>query len=492
MTEAYDFSNPVCSVAIIDATGVRWPLWTDLPSYVDAATLSRANLGGLTALCFVSEVTVKLTLSGLPEITVTLTPPIEEGQLLLDSSILEWPYSSLEVQVGYFGMAPNVFTGRIQKPEFQLGSDMTITLTGIGEGGFDAAVAPRKDPLPRQTRLAAIKSLLAGTDGKGRYTVDDSEVKPNTDAYNLLRGEVLISPAGYSEWYLIASLARQCRCWVLFDDFKQALRLRPYQELLVAPPVRNFYYRNFPDGLLGPAYNAFPILGASSDTISTLFYTGMTRGIIQKDVQSASGDIVRNVISNKTAGTARTGNGTFRLGKVDPSATNFAVDTGRATLDEDGVYTGEGLHQFPGSPDDVEARQEGVSAFDEMSSKGIGIELTIDTLGCPDLFPGDSIAVFGLGVRLDSTRTSNAGTNYAIHELTHRFGGSGFSTQLKTQSNVAPFAAKKVILQPQSTGPIAEAPPKTAVTPGAPTSLTSAQPRKKARTSKLTTIIGEL
>jgi len=446
---AYDFYNPFMTVVIVTADGTRWPLWTNIDQQVAAATYAKAGLDGLTALCFVSEVTVALSLSGLATIKVVLTPPFEEGRKLLDSSVLEWPFSTLEVQLGYVdGPSPGVFTGMMQQPEFQMGTDISITLTAMGEGGFNAAVSPRKDPLPRQSRLAAITSLLKGVGNKRNLPPPDiSEIKPGSEASILLKEEVLISPAGYSEWSLIQSLARQCRCWVLF--LGKTLKLRPYQELLTDPPKRSFFFRDYPGGKLGVEVNAFPILSVSSDITAQLFFTGVTEGLSQGDIQSSTGKIVRSYTTDATAKPSNPGLGT---------RSNREREPGEGIDPQTGLFPGQGTNIAPGSPEDPVAKQEAVAEFDHNASRGIGIDLTIETLGVPDLNPGDVIAVYGVGKRFDSTRTGHEGTNYAVHELTHKVGSDGFTSTLKCYSNTAPFATLNTIIQPEASGAIALAP----------------------------------
>ena len=444
----YDFYNPYMSAVIVTRDGTRWPLWTGLDrERIGATAFDRAGLNGLTALCFVSEITVAVDLAGVPKITVVLTPPFEEGRKLLDSSVLEWPFSKIEVLLGYVGGSDVIYTGQMTTaPEFQMGTDISITLTGVGEGGFNAAVSTEPAPLPRQTRRDAMKALLGGGVRGVISTLDDSAVALTSEAFDLLEEEVIISPAGYSSWALLTSLARQCRCWALFLD--TTLTLIPYQVQLTGPARRNFYFRDYPGGKLGIEAKAFPILSVSSDTAATLFFTGVTQGLFQGDIQSATAAVSKRYITDKTAAPSKPGEGSS-----SPLSLNDVISVDPET----GVISGQGLLQAPGSPDDAFAAGEAISDFDHKSARGLGIELTIETLGVPDLFPGDVIAVYGVGRRFDSTRTGRLGTNYAILALTHKI-GDGFTTTLKCQSATVPFADQDATVQAASNGAVAKAP----------------------------------
>lgn len=440
MTEIlYDFSAPMCSAAIITPDGVRWPLWMNIKERQDVlAAYSKANLGGLAALAFLSSIEVSLDLAGIPKITLELSPPLEEGQKLLDSSLLEYPYSILEVELGWRGVTPSVYSGRLQAPSFRIVNDISITLTAVGEGGFDTATSPRGDILPPMTRREAIEYLLKGSRQNRNLTLDVSEIQPNTKAAKALDEQVVISMGGYTEWFTIQSLARQARCWTLF--LGSSLLLRPHQEKLTGDPVRNFITKNFPGGILGPKSKNFPILELDAPESDALYFTGVTKGLYQGDIQSATGEVLERFINDDTEQLSRNGPGTP---VKDPYATP-------------GVGTPPYASAIaPGSPDEPQQYADATALYEDISTKGIGFPLNITSMGCPDLFPGDIIGVFGVGRRFDTGLGGRRGTTYGVYEMTHRYAvGEMFTTAMKVNSNIAPFAEKAAILEPDAAGPV--------------------------------------
>lgn len=64
----------------------------------------------------------------------------------------------------------------------------------------------------------------------------------------------------------------------------------------------------------------------------------------------------------------------------------------------------------------------------EVNQSSVGIKLELETLGVPDLIPGNVIVVEGLGVRIRG--------NYVLLEVTHTMGTSGFTTSMTAIKNV--------------------------------------------------------
>jgi hypothetical protein len=64
----------------------------------------------------------------------------------------------------------------------------------------------------------------------------------------------------------------------------------------------------------------------------------------------------------------------------------------------------------------------------------MGINLTIESLADPKLFPGDMIEVMGLGWRFSGS--------YVVFKTIHTFGGSGSSMSLECFSNSSKVTEK--------------------------------------------------
>lgn len=169
--DRYDFSNPFISAVIVTEEG-RFPLWTN-----NETSLFREGgsaLEGTRALAFLSELVVEIQLAYLPRITATLTPPYRDAINFLDSTLMNWGTSTLEVQFGYISntskntiLSP-VFSGVLLKPEVNLGSDVIITLNAQGVSGLSASQQAGTRTFNGKTRADIITAIAEGRVTKPR------------------------------------------------------------------------------------------------------------------------------------------------------------------------------------------------------------------------------------------------------------------------------------------------------------------------------------
>ena len=518
---SYDFYAPFMQAVIIEPNGTRWPLWTRLPQ--TDSQRAAAGLGNLQSLPFLTELTVKLDLSGVAVITAVLSPPIEEGRLLLNSSVIEWGASHLQVQFGYIGSGGSavlspMYSGLMLQPEIQFASpDISITLKAQGEGGFDATRTHSHKTLNNVTRLAALQSLAAGPDLQRPLKINVEEVEQNTasDAFRKLHTEVNVAGGGHTNWYLMQIIARQCLCWIV--QIGDTLYLRPWDKLLVGEPRATFYFYDYPGGRFSPTESTYPILSASSP-LTSLYFTGVSKGLMQSGVGSKSGDVINQLFTDADLKPTRSGDGAIEPTpkavptELDPSEISL-LGTGprngpavraederlrrnaaakAAAIAEEQAFeaalkkalsspaqkaqdkkskkllktlnaktpvqaegtspnptTGDGAARHSEAPDSKHAFDKAKSEFAEFS-KSVGIKLEIETLGIPNLFPGDPIAVRGLGARHDRN-------HYAVLDVTHSLGGDGFKSTLNAISNSQPIEDSRLaILAAHASGGVAE------------------------------------
>lgn len=200
----FDLYSPFMSASILmdpDDPSSRVPLWSDLEGWVERGNASPAVRGLLSrdiyALSYVSELSVELQLAYLPIISVTLTPPYRDAIAFLDSPLIEWGRSVLEVRFGYTGGAPEgavlspPFSGLILKPDVTLAEDCTIVLKAQGVGGFGL---PRQQQLKQydgKTRREVIEDLIRGPDKANprACTLDFSGIQASLDSRSLARSE---------------------------------------------------------------------------------------------------------------------------------------------------------------------------------------------------------------------------------------------------------------------------------------------------------------
>jgi hypothetical protein len=440
MPEAtYDFSSPYCAVSIVLPDGTNVPLWTN------ANFSAGDNL--LLSLAVVTEVTVEMQLAYLPKITVTMNLPLSDLIDFIDSDLIVWGSSYLQVQLGYIGgtsqgpvLSP-VFTGLLMKPDVQLGADPTITLVGYGTGGFDMLNSSgRGVALGPDTRRNIIKSLLAGPDPNNPrpITLDDSRVTSGSDEQVALDTPDEIAPGWQNDWFQIWRLARICHCWIV-QVGNNMLQLVPRS--IHATDTPKYVFAFFPGVSFGPGANTssptgdqktlLPVLGLSTNSWGALFLPkgAGTYGQIMKGINSETGDPYAMQIASALAPGAQ---GTPQTIAQSGQGNNEPAPNPERPAPN--AQTGDGME--PGNADQPTtlAQQQAKGELTAMQPN-MGIKIEVDTLGVPNLFPGDLIELQGVGKRL-GTDSGEYVKNYAIFTVTHTFNGSGLSTSFTAVSNV--------------------------------------------------------
>ena len=467
MAFAYDFYTPFFSCAIIDPDGNRFPLWTDLTN-LSTTTLDKVGLS-IRSLPFVTELSVELNLNYLPEINASLEPPYRDAMAFLDSSVVEWSESVFECQFGYIGGADEktvlspIFDGILLKPEIQMGSDIKINLVAKGSSAYSSAYTEqhslqtftlkRSDWIrffaagptssdttvnqtsdPRATRgargsLEADRVIFAS--GR-KIEVDFSAVVTGSDEYNLLLEKVTLNVGGTTDWYNLINMVRDSFCWALIVDKKIKILPRSnFGKGSEKPKVFRFF--DYQDGVIAPLKNEFPILSWGTETMAA-FYSGV-RGLLLRDINSKTRQFQDQLISDALVAIPRTGQG---AGEPPVTANNPGIDP----------KTNNGASQASGSPNDS-ARVNATKAELASIAGQMGINLTFDTLGIPDLIPGEVIALRGLGVRFDG--------NYGVLSVKHVLNSSGYMTSVDCVSNVGQLYDKFLARGP--IGQVAPPPP---------------------------------
>jgi len=421
----YNFASPYFFASIISPISanrkeaVRTPLWTNLQ--LRSESLLRVDQG-LSSLPFVQSAAVELQLGDIAKIIVVLTPPFRDAQKFLSSELMEWGLSRLECQFGYTGGAPEgvvlspVFSGMILQPQIQLGTDVSVTLTAMGDGGWQATnTAAVGTAVPeKQSRKEIINTLMKGPDGKRRVEkVDYSEAERDSDCYYLLNNDpVGFVASGETEWFHIRQLAREARCYIMMTG--NTLYLLP-RTLKSEEPGRTFTFYDHSSGKISPAKQVFPILSISSPTVAN-FLNSSARDYLLRDINANKEDD-KQPISDTEA----------KLGYTDANGTI----TPPTNPDTPGAEGTPGSTYPVGSPSDSATYNKGVSSLDT-SKLTNGINVTVTSLGIPDLQPGEVVEVRGVFSRLDS--------NYAILTVKHSLDSSGYQTEFTGISNVGQIA----------------------------------------------------
>lgn len=131
----------------------RYPMWVQGDATAITTSAVSVRLNGTTGagdaesltfetLSFVSDMTVSLAMGQIPSISVTLNPPFDVGMKFINSDLIEWGTSALEVQFGYADGpdGPTIsppFVGLINgPPDVNFGMDISISLNGAGTAGY--------------------------------------------------------------------------------------------------------------------------------------------------------------------------------------------------------------------------------------------------------------------------------------------------------------------------------------------------------------------
>jgi hypothetical protein len=431
------------SAAIVTNDGTRVPLFTNTMSGSTAITTAGAAAlkltsgkqegSGLQSLPFLESLTIKLDMGYLPKITAVLSPPYRDGQKFLDSPLMEWGMTTLEVQFGYSSGTPQgsvlspLFQGLVLKPDISIGTQYSITLNAMGAASYRMTVDQRAEHLPYTNRFDIIKAVAARVGLEVGHQISSPEV-----ANALFTDTVNEFQSWRTDWAFIWQLVRDCGCWMLVNDKKLLILER--NAALSARPKYTLRLFDFDKGRLGPIQGDFPILSISSPT-TAVYLPGSTRASIVQGINSQTGAVVNDSSANDdTLAPTRVGGGGVRIGLESKWNAVSARETMSAEMvpavpagfypQQQTVSEVEGA-AYPGDPnfDAVfkAAKAEYAAAFTA------GITLEVNTLGIPDVVPGDILAVEGVSGRFNF--------NYVVQSVVHTLGTGGYTSQFSMLSN---------------------------------------------------------
>ena len=477
----YDFYSPFMSAWIVqnpeDPQGTRFPLWVEgvapdrrsslVPRPPDGQSDYYSDMvEDLGSLAFCTEITVELQLAFIPKITASLHPPFRDGLAFLNSSLIEWGNSILEVQFGYVGGTPEdivlspVFSGVLLKPEVSIGEDISITLNAQGIGGYTSVRQDWVQVLQNKTRrkviralcrvigleanfeevdapfekdLAAVGQQVFETVGNslGAFELDQVTKQEIENARKRIYQNspmeqvITVAPGGQTVWQVLYQVVREAQCWMCIQGAEEPgepeqLRIIPRNSVMTGEPHCTLVLYDLPDGEIGPARNTFPIESVSSPT-SAIYLPSATRGFLVFGYDSKERAKAVEVVDPNSKDVQRSGNAQTQ---ANSSARNPAANTA----------TGEGMAVASSDSMSPEYAEQ-IRAETESAATNMGVKLEITTLGIPDLVPAHVVAVRGIGARFEG-----GSGNYGVFTVTHTLGSSGYSTKLEAVSNVGQLA----------------------------------------------------
>lgn len=428
------FENPVVALAIVNEDGdefSRVPLWTNSEDFsgFDQA-LADADI---PSLAVVTDVTVVLELSGLPIISANLSFPYQDGIRFIESGVIQWGKSVLEVQLGYVRDAGKadvspVYSGTIFDPDVQFSSErMDIALTAKGANdahtrGSGKLREGRRCDLIRE--LATVEYSGSEASSKRNIEVSFAVANKNKEAKKALEVVTQVSPGWSADWLMIQQLLKDARCWSFFDG--RVLQVIPITSLAKNKPRYIMRYFHPPGTPFGPGQGegqtqggTWPVLSFNSPTMGK-YFTNLHRGLFASGLDSKSGDpfalLLNGTDPTKANALANTGTGN------NPPVTKNAPEGNK----KDGSQL-EPRHADT-KPDKL--AEEKAVADQQAGNTDLGTVIEIETLGCPNIMPGiDQAKIEGFGRLYDH--------NYGVWKVTHLVSEGGFITQLELRSNTA-------------------------------------------------------
>lgn len=422
----YDFYSPFVSATIITSSNQRVPLWM-----VQGQQAATQTMLAQRDRPYLQEVSVKLNLGGMPVITAKLTPTYEQAIEYLNTTLSNWGDSLFEVVMGYAtggtrggAVLGPAYTGLLLQPDIQIGTDISVTLNAQGAGNFSLTTAGSTETLTG-TREQIINQLLRGpnTANPSRMRLDLTEVRRTQDEdvqRAFFTDQLSLPLGGRTAWQHVSSLIWETRCWMYIDgDF-----VRVYPRSFAFTQEPKYFLAAFRFGTageIGPASQVFPILSASSPTMGAYLPAGLTAVAIP-GTNPRTREATGQQFNERNSAGPRSQDGTAR-----PDAGSRAMGPGQNN-GQGAVANGVQVMPVEAAETTASTQVQAARAEWEAQGSSVGIRLELETLGIPDLVPGDVVTVQGLGIRVDG--------NYATMEVTHTASPSGMTTKITAVKNV--------------------------------------------------------
>lgn len=465
-----DYSALWVGGAIVTSDLRRFPFWTNAGSGLSDRESGAAQTGApqgleppsaldptLESLAWIQEVSVEINLGEVPKISINLSPPFEDARKFLNSPLIRWGESTIEVQFGYLGggegeagneLSP-VFSGVMMQPDVTIGVDVSITInaTGISSWALDRATGGRV-ARPGETREQLIDRILKGPGGvrdlKAVYlsrppllslpivASPSTLAEAGAQAFSEPKGGW--AQGGKSDWLAIWELSNLMGLRYVLDG--NLVVFSPRTDDYNRSPSRVFKLYDYRDGRLGAGVDdnagkmlasgtedvfTYPIMEFSSPT-QAVYLPASCRGYVMGEISDTEPRkaSVPTVVDRKTVpGVATSEN----AGEPPVSSTNPAPEEG----------TKDGPPRLPGDPEHPEDLEAARKEFEK--DNPMGIEIEIETIGVPKLQPGEAILVEGLG-RIYALDRWN------VFTVRHQIGLGGFSTNFTAVSNTDAFFAE--------------------------------------------------
>lgn len=416
MPPVLDPSGFMLSVVIIAGDGTRYPLWLKGASTEQNRSIFRNEKTQFQDLPIVQSVSVDLNRGLNGSVSIELAAPFDLGLELINSDLFVIG-NGIEVRIGYpsLGRFLPWFRTMSVKPDLTIdGSEgMTATLNGQG-GAFAAQRTEASRPFTGSyfdaiQEIANIHSWLLRPPPED--TLRDFENDP------LYRNREQFTQGNRSDWVFVQLLARQSQCEAFIAPDPQgqrntALILRRVSQGQLGKPRYTFLLRGAPDFV-----NSFPVFSFQTAAEGVWLPRGSGRVVTNDyDPDNPSNSAEVTVDPDEISRSNESG---VSQGQIELDGEESELRTSEETPEQAG-------ERVPASARGPQSPTEVIQTHAIEEAMRGGLNLTIETIGIPELFPGDVVSIGGAGI-FDG--------NYGIDGVSHEASGDGWSMTLKLISN---------------------------------------------------------
>ena len=416
MPPVLDPSGFMLSVVVIGGDGTRYPLWTKGASTEEDRSLFRNEKTQFQDLPIVQSVSVDLNRGLNGSVSVELAAPFDLGLELINSDIFVIG-NGIEVRIGYprLGRFLPWFRTMAVKPDLTIDGSEGITATLNGQGGAFAAQRAEASRPFTGSYYNAMQEIARIHNWLLRVPADDPNVDLDNDPLYRDRGQ--FTQGNRSDWVFVQMLARQslCEAFIAPDPEGQrntALVVRRVSEGQLGKPRYTFLLRGAPDFI-----NSFPVF--SFQTAAEGVWLPRGNGQVRTNDIDANNPSQGAEVTVNPDDVSRSNESGVTDGQVELDGEESELITSPETPEQAG-------ERVPASARGTQTPTEVAQTHAIEEAMRGGLNLTIETIGIPELFPGDVVSIGGAGI-FDG--------NYGIDGVSHEASGDGWGMTLRLISN---------------------------------------------------------
>jgi len=409
MTQPIDPSGFQIAVVVRTAGGT-FPLW--IGGAVDGDTSIFYGSDGETFqdLPIVESVQVDVGMGLIGKVSVEISATYDLGLELLNSSLFAIG-SVIDVQIGYprIGRFLPWFSTMASKPSISINPDDGLSATLNGEGGAFAAARGSSSEVFNGSYASIIEDIANQESNGWALSLPDSSGE--SDPLYISREGV--SQGNRTDWMFVQHISRLANCDAFIapdPDTRGAniLRVVRRSEAMSGQPRYTFWSRGNVDFI-----NTFPIIGFESSA----------EGVWLPPREHQTADIhIR---------TREASESTLRPEDTDVPALPGRDTPGTGSEEDDGtvVATEPTPRDDRGTGRRVVAPAHATETPDEVLTSMVtearqrgGLNASFETIGLPDIFPGEVVRLEGLGI---------FSGNYTIESVAHNAGAGEWTMSVK-------------------------------------------------------------